>query len=1770
MQQILQAQNRNIANMNRDIFKLGNKIKEVQTEAHANSLYCQHLTDNIKASDNNFSIDNVNTITKEYINCVNKLNFTTNLINEKKGEILGAGEYASVLRPIFENKYTDNAVIINGYIVVASAEPIKMIHFFEPDSNWDNKQNNIWNVYREKCETDGYNRFNELRSKSPKKTQFYVLIPYDWELGVKIAFFLYTPDILDKTGKEWIKIVSGFNLTPSITKYAEISDLPASYISYLGKIEDAFNTFSSNNTDYKLGTIYQLGPDNKFNTLKIVSSQEYPSWEGQYIANSYIPGSNINMPNIILQINTELNRSYTGMQEGQIVIVEYVVGSVYYTGVIKMILVDGYDGLCYQIQSININDLFETSVQMTGDVGIQGNLNVTRYNGDAVISTDNTRKVTTFHDKVGINQRSHEVSGLLDIDNLTQQVVFDLFETFVPHSVNSYDIMRVIIKKIANKSEKQPYTKLSQFPVGKTDNVKYNSSSNNMDFYMPNHQTKDLEAILYVHGGSFVSGNEEDKDAVNAMARFNADGYIACSMAYSLQQPPTGGFTQEWWNKAVINATNDLIDAIEYIQSLGATGIHIMGYSAGAIMVLMTALNDKHPFIKFLKKIPPNFILTRTSIGGSLITPDGFSIVKYLDTNCPPLLLWNGSADKTVDKKGALAIKQRYTDLGKSEECRLYLLDGSTHSSILIDKYNGKNVLDVSIAFVGQSLFTTIPELFADGNPLFDYSDQCTVFSVPIKPIIHPSDVKIIHEDGVIVDLRNGVGNAILSAGYTFERLQQCVKEINQMEPEIIAAADPEFIFSFIELLCDIDKNWYVVSMRARIDNNLTSGKNEMVFVMTYLNVTNIMRDNSTGKVLLDIINYISREVRFINYVCLLFKNKSNVTAGGFYDSNGNLSLDSNGNIRLQQSIKNNEYFSNRFDLLPESYIFAFNVSKGGEYLLHEANPHWNGKMPIDLWSNDVNVSTAYDTIRTQEDVLYNNPINSTSFVTYLWNSFRKISFVNTITVSNGTKYLIGSGLNLKSILNQSLIITGDNTINGNLFVNDSNNNNIFKVDNVAKTITNSYKVGIGTDEPRSMLDINDTTIQDVLNEVDAAIKQYKVMNSLVKKLRTASSDKEFGDIVRSEPNLIQTNDSFYAIWKFAQGADILLSSKMSIIYHWLYPDWQGNQLGEINDPVKSVPLQTCINVLQEILDNEILYDGHLFGLCFSFVFGIRLIRCFCFTNNGNLYFLGAGTNLQHYGIRYNSNNNLSRLYDLRVLTGKMLSEIDRRIRNQSGKLLSADVRNLDQGLNTLRSIQKKYSDIQLATFELVIDLNNIHDVMFSSINVDLTTPNDISLGTAIKYADFDYNLKVKCNNIFINLTTKYNIQNANNASNTNQINGNDYFILYYEDLTFDYISGIKCMGVSGSKVTLVVTELCVQDCVYPTLNVSGDAKIIGDLVLTDQTNNTNYVSIDPAQQFFGVNTDERFINYQDIACTTCTNIYSSKHNVYVKRDSYPVMVCERVREDDAIPVNLSSFGTYSAFTVKRKSNLYDFSEIGKYANQLDTEFLKTRQGMGQVDNVTHMRYGPDISFEVCDKTNRSVELGQVQLTIDGIDPTTGYLQCGFGVQVNDFKKGALFENVRRNLMYVDNSSRLFVKEVSLNGRILSTDKNGKLLIDNKIVQLFPVEDAVVFHLTSTDNYIRLFNNIDNYIELRPVQIKVVLDSNGVNLMTNNFVKDKNIETQITSYLDKGVVFEVCEKTMSKKNMTKDEFIKGSTFIKFAIQRYVELCRDGFIGVEQQ
>jgi hypothetical protein len=227
---------------------------------------------------------------------------------------------------------------------------------------------------------------------------------------------------------------------------------------------------------------------------------------------------------------------------------------------------------------------------------------------------------------------------------------------------------------------------------------------------------------------------------------------------------------------------------------------------------------------------------------------------------------------------------------------------------------------------------------------------------------------------------------------------------------------------------------------------------------------------------------------------------------------------------------------------------------------------------------------------------------------------------------------------------------------------------------------------------------------------------------------------------------------------------------------------------------------------------------------------------------------------------------------------------------------------------------------------------------------------------------------------------------------------------------------------------------------------VNGDTQLCGDLMIgTENDTSNNYVTIDSNRRFFGVNTDERFINYSDMLYTTTTNRYTPKHNVYIKNDTYPVMVSERICEDasgtDVSNDDYIKFGSYTAFTVKRKSNMYDYSTLASYADKLDEAF----RAKHPTDTVTRMRYGPDISFELCDKDNKTVELGQLQLTLDGMD-ASGNLQCGFGVSVNDYARGTSFGDIRRNIIYVDNSSTLFVKQINLNGGILSTDGSNNLL----------------------------------------------------------------------------------------------------------------------------
>jgi hypothetical protein len=367
-------------------------------------------------------------------------------------------------------------------------------------------------------------------------------------------------------------------------------------------------------------------------------------------------------------------------------------------------------------------------------------------------------------------------------------------------------------------------------------------------------------------------------------------------------------------------------------------------------------------------------------------------------------------------------------------------------------------------------------------------------------------------------------------------------------------------------------------------------------------------------------------------------------------------------------------------------------------------------------------------------------------------------------------------------------------------------------------------------------------------------------------------------------------------------------------------------------------------------------------------------------------------------------------------------------------------VLNLQKGLDTLNTLLRQNQDIKKHIFKISFNktsITTLSSISVSEIDFDtLLESNSSTLDTLSNNEKQKYiNLIVYILEKFTDIKEKYRIN------------------CVYDDNKFDYFAVGFCYNIQGNVITIIFVEFCIEDVITPSLNVEGDTKVSGDLLITNKSTGNNFVSIDPIQQFVGINTDERDISYRDTSYTTTSNIYNSKFMVHAQRDAYPVMVSERIQENDADTsdpnnLNLRYFSTNSGFTVKRKSLLYDFNEIKNYSQLLDNTIDKTK------DKVTHMRYGSDIAFEVCDKTNRTVELIDIQGTIDSISPE-GFLKGGFSVQVNDLtESNNNFDTTKRNLMYVDNSGTLFINKIMLGGKLLEVNSSGQLMWDNKQVNI--------------------------------------------------------------------------------------------------------------------
>ena len=134
-----------------------------------------------------------------------------------------------------------------------------------------------------------------------------------------------------------------------------------------------------------------------------------------------------------------------------------------------------------------------------------------------------------------------------------------------------------------------------------TSNVTYGSAVNlenqtialKLDMYQPTGDTVTARpAVIWVHGGSFTSGNKSSSELVDEATTFSEKGYVNVSIDYRLESPGCSGSFSNC-GPAIQEAAADAQTAVRYLRTNAATygidpnRIAIGGSSAGAI----TALN---------------------------------------------------------------------------------------------------------------------------------------------------------------------------------------------------------------------------------------------------------------------------------------------------------------------------------------------------------------------------------------------------------------------------------------------------------------------------------------------------------------------------------------------------------------------------------------------------------------------------------------------------------------------------------------------------------------------------------------------------------------------------------------------------------------------------------------------------------------------------------------------------------------------------------------------------------------------------------------------------------------------------------------------------------------------------------------------------------------------------------------------------------------------------------------------------------------------------
>lgn len=960
-----------------------------------------------------------------------------------------------------------------------------------------------------------------------------------------------------------------------------------------------------------------------------------------------------------------------------------------------------------------------------------------------------------------------------------------------------------------------------------------------------------------------------------------------------------------------------------------------------------------------------------------------------------------------------------------------YELTEGLKQYLVLDTINNKYVLDSSSDFVKEILT--------------EY--KFATFSCPVLLSISENDVSFD-----ITEANEENPDIIFSsrklAMKSFGSIKAIVSNLHTMlTSDGLILDDKISILSFVELLED-GNNKALCSLRAIIKPNIKPNNEDgylLYFFVTYSIINTYYYDNSYKKNIETLCNAFSKINQFLNYANFLVEDptiKTNLLQGKTDDIEGDT---------FSGHINNSSYFRYRFGD-SQLYIGIFNYPGDQSlFLLHEAYRWFENKPGVANFipNTDVQMDTVIDIIYKSHISRFGEYKMEYIFpVQYDFNMGPKMSFVKVIEI-DAKKYVMFCGMNISDYIDLSIVSKGDNKITGNLsVVDEGTNNNIFNVDIVNKMCSSMYNTGIGTNNPKTKLDINDCGVVDVIEIINNMAERMNEMNNILVNLKTymaENDDQNLDYFFNSQSQLHQDPTHYYSVNQliFDNFNNVILPNVI-ITYHNLYPTWNNKTVKYILDT--DIQHKSSINFLYKAIQNasinNMYFHDSLRLVSYDWINGVKLSLAITFKVNNKFYLVLTGLDLQT-SVTINTNSNIRALTNIQAACANILQDMVPYFQNiPDSEILNKDISKTNRVMN----INQFIKNIRL--FKYDIDSKNVENTRVTLLDnqtYEAKTPEQI-LSTLTGSSD---KLQLRNKITFINL-------GLNQYYGTSLVSG-QYGTLHVEDDYLDFIIMFWVKSNTNGILTIYSQEITIKDVLIQSLQLRGDAVIKGDLYMYDTVKNENFLFIDSNNRFMGFNTSQVYGNYSNGYATT-SNSDLAKHNVYIRTNSFPNTVIERQSENPLAafspnwqPNPYYYFQSYSTLSSRRQSDYFTFDDMAKYKDLYWAKNESNHPNAYGTDRINQYAYGTVVSFEVKDKTGVIKELGGMGVLMESIETVTDTvlnkefndIRGAFEVTVLDRLKGTPNVNLRQ-IMYCSNDSNLYVNNVTTNK--INFNNNEKLV----------------------------------------------------------------------------------------------------------------------------